>query len=323
MKKYILIFAFLLIGIILINSCTKETRIEPDVPSNPYNGVDYGNNPDLIPIDSASYLGIYELTFSKKCGVPACHDGAFEPDFRTIEGSYNQLVYHNVLKNNATNDFTYRVVPNDTGSSWLHERITTDNTVLGKMPLYDVLADWQVKDIEKWILNGAKDIFGNSSNIPNLEPTTGGVLAYLNDTSGIRLDTARDNAVSPIKLPASSIVQLWFLVYDTDASGGFIPGGSLTYNKLKISTHPFDFSGASIYNMNLLPLLSPAFLPLPFNSTQLGPYYHNYTINTSAFIPGKTYYMRTYVKDSGSQITEIPENGSQVYLSTYFAFIVQ
>lgn len=311
-------------GLLFVNSCKKErVRIEPDVPSNPYDDVDYGNNPDAIPIDTSSFLGLHKLIFTPKCAVPACHDGAFEPDFRTIEGAYNQLVYHNVVKNNATNDFTYRVIPNNTSDSWLYERITTGNATLGKMPLYDVLAPWQIKAVEDWINNGAKDIFDKSPSIPNYEPSTGGVLAYLNDTSGIRLDTARDNFVSPIKLPPSSNVQLWFLLYDSDASGDFTPGAFLTHNKIKISTHPYDFTGATELNLTKLSAISPALLPVPFAATGLAPYYHHITINTSSFTPGKTYYVRQYVKDASGILTELPEDGSPFYLFTYFAFIVQ
>lgn len=316
-------FAFLLAGLVL-NSCKKEvTRIEPDAPGNPYADIDYGNDPDAIPIDSASYLGLHNFIFSKKCAVPACHDGAFEPDFRTIEGSYNHLVYHSVIKNNATNDFTYRVVPGDTALSWLHERVTTDDPVLGKMPLYDVMSDHEIEQIETWILNGAKNVFDVAPNIPDMQPTTGGVLAFLNDTNGVRLDTIRDNSVSAMKLPQSSTVQLWFLLYDTDQNGDYVPGYGFTYNKIKISEHPFDYTGVVENSLTVLSAISPAMLPIAFGGG-IAPYYHNYTINTANYIPGKTYYMRVYVKDANHAFnTEIPENGSQIYFITYFSFIVQ
>lgn len=306
-------------------ACKKEvTRVEPtDLPTNPYSSIDYGSNPNEIPVDSASYLGLHKYIFSKKCAVPACHDGAFEPDFRTIEGSYNSLVYHNVIKNNATNDFTYRVVPGDTAMSWLHERVTTDDPVLGKMPLYDVLPQNQIKHIETWILNGAKNVYDVAPNLPNLQPSTGGVLAYINDTSGLRIDTARDNAISAMKLPQNTTVQFWFLLYDTDQNGNFLPGYGFTYNKIKISDHPFDFTGVTENNLTVLSPVAPAMLPIALGGTQLAPYYHNYTINTANFTPGRTYYMRVYIKDANHAFnTEIPEYGSQVYLLTYFSFTV-
>ena len=54
------------------------------------------------------------------------------------------------------------------------------------MPLYGVLAPWQIKAVETWINNGAKDIFNNSPSLLNYEPSTGGMLAYVNNTSGNR-----------------------------------------------------------------------------------------------------------------------------------------
>ena len=307
-------------------ACKKEiTRVEPtNTQANPYSNIDYGSNPSDIPVDSASYLGLHKYIFAKKCAVPACHDGAFEPDFRTIEGSYNSLVYHSVIKNNAANDFTYRVVPGDTALSWLHERVTTDDPVLGKMPLYDVLPQNQIKHIETWILNGAKNVFDVAPNLPDLQPTNGGVIAYINDTSGNRIDTARDNVISAMKFPQNTTIQLWFLLYDTDQNGNFLPGYNFSHNKIKISDHPFDFTGVPDNNLTVLPALTPAMLPISFgNGTQLAPYYHSYTINTANFTPGRTYYMRVYVKDVNHTFnTEIPEHGSQVYLITYFSFTI-
>ena len=52
-----------------------------------------------------------------KCANPACHDGTFEPDFRTIEGSYNTLVYHPVTKNDEDLTYEHRVVPGDIRAS--------------------------------------------------------------------------------------------------------------------------------------------------------------------------------------------------------------
>lgn len=316
-----------IIGLFLFAmSCGKEiNRVEPDNSNlTPFGNNGSGGSSSGPTIDSASFLGLNNFIFSKKCAVPACHDGSFEPDFRTIEGAYNSLVYHDVIKNNATNDFTYRVVPNDTALSWLHERITTDDANLGKMPLYDVMSEHEIEQIEQWILTGAKNVFDVAPSQPNLQPSTGGVLAYLNDTSGVRLDTARDSQILPMKFPNNSSVQLWFLLFDTDINGDFIPGSNLSYNKIKISDHPFDYSGVTESNLNLLPALSPALLPIPFGGNNLAPFYHNYTINTSNYTPGRTYYARVYVQDANHPfVTEIPEDGSQPYLFTYFSFIVQ
>ena len=84
-----------------------------------------------------------------------------------------------------TGDFEYRVMPGDTANSWLHERITTNDSILGRMPLYDTLFPEEIALIENWILDGAKDAFGNSAVVPNLQPNFFGVIAYENDTNGV------------------------------------------------------------------------------------------------------------------------------------------
>ena len=322
MKKIISIS--LLAGIIFLigYSCKKETITIDNPPSvsNPYSNIDYDQNPALIAIDSTSYLGVHEFIFSRKCANPACHDGTFEPDFRTIQGSYNQLVYHPVIKNNSNNDFTYRVIPNNLNSSWLHERITTDDPVLGKMPLYDTLYPNEIKIIEDWINNGAPDMFGNVPIQPNHQPGSYGFVAFQNDTNGIRLDTNRSDIITPMKVPLNSNVNVWFLLYDVDVNGDFIPGWAFTYNKMKISENPLDFSSATEYNLTVVPFLTFAMLPVPFGGTTKAPYSHYATFNTSGLVQGRTYYMRVYVKDANhTQPTEIPENGWQQYLWTYYS----
>ncbi len=326
MKKGILHISvlFALAGVVVL-SCKKETeRVEPDAPTNPYDNVNYGGGGSSTPVDSNSFLGIHNYIFSTRCAVPACHDGAFEPDFRTVESSYNTLVLHNVVKNNANNDFTYRVLPGDTGLSWLHERLTTDDAVLGRMPLYDqALNAGEMKIIEDWILNGAKDIFGNSHSIPNYQPTFFGLLAYENDTTGYRYDTTRTSFVDPIEVPYNKTINFWVGVYDTDELGTYIPGGALTYNKYKISDNLYDFSTASEQNLTVENLLTPFMGPIPY-TTQTGPYYHHFTINTANYVRNRPYYIRVYVKDANhTQPTELPEDGSQAYILTYFSFVVQ
>ena len=78
--------------------------------------------------------------FQPKCAQPACHDGAFSPDFRTIESAYASLVYNDVVK--KLSPWKYVITPGDTANSWLwqrvnHEMIVSGNdTSQGRMPLY-------------------------------------------------------------------------------------------------------------------------------------------------------------------------------------------
>ncbi len=323
-RKQILYFLFLAsLTIVVTYSCKREAEyIVPDSPENPFSNTSGGGVNENV--DPNSFVGIHSLIFSKRCALPACHDGSFEPDFRTVESAYSTLVYHPVLKNNATNSFTYRVLPGDTGLSWLHERITTNDSVLGRMPLYDVaLTAAELKTVETWILSGAPDIFGVSATVPNYNPAFFGVVAYMNDTTGYRVDTIRDNIVAPMKLPADTIIDIWVGIYDTDAQGGFIPGYGLTYNKYKISSNPYNFGPEPEQPLIVEGPATPFIGPNPFG-TGLAPFYHHFKINTGNFVKNRAYYYRVYVKDANHPLPiELPENGSQSYLLTYFSFIVQ
>ncbi|MEQ8522704.1 MAG: hypothetical protein RIC15_11185, partial [Vicingaceae bacterium] len=69
------------------------------------------------------------------------------------------------------------------------------------------------------------------------------------------------------------------------------------------------------------PALSPFVFGPPGNKA---PYYHHFIVNTSDYVVGQTQYFRIYVKDADHPTpTEIPSDGSQLYLLTFFSFVVQ
>ena len=110
-----------------------------------------------------SFYRVYVKILSVKCGVAACHDGSFEPDFRTLQSAYYTTVFQPVTKNNATASYQYRVSPFDAENSVLHQRVTNccyvnDND---RMPLKgNTLTPYEVQMIDDWISDGAKDICG-------------------------------------------------------------------------------------------------------------------------------------------------------------------
>ena len=323
-------FVVLIIGmsILTLPSCKRQNQfIEPEEVDriNPYDSIDYGSRPQEIPVDSASFLGIHKYIFATTCAVPACHDGSFEPDFRTVESAYSSLVLQKPLKNNATNSFDYRVEPGHSEKSWLYERIITDDPVLGRMPLYDnPLTPRETKLISDWIDAGAPDIFTNSPSQPDPEPAFFGILAYLNDTSGIRLDTTRQTAISAMIFPQNAVVDIWFGLFDSNEEEPYIPASNFTYNKFKLSSRMFDFANVTEQTLLVLPSESPYFLPIPNDATQKAPYYHHMVINTADYPKGQAQYMRIYVQDEDHALpTELPDDGTQFYLLTYFSFIVQ
>lgn len=156
----------------LIMSCSKD-----DVaPENPYKNVDYGN--DNITQDSLDTNGItliHKDILQPKCSTPGCHDGSFEPDFRTVMSSYATLVYHPILKNSIDSLYKYRVVPYDTNSSVLQKRLNLQNfaNTNDRMPQDNIGTGLPQKDLDrisKWIENGAKDFQGNVASMPNTDP---------------------------------------------------------------------------------------------------------------------------------------------------------
>ena len=332
MKKTI----FLFIGfVIIIFACQKDSVTEtnldlPDPPFNPFDTIDYDETMvPQTPVDSNSFLGIHTYILSSRCNQPACHDGTFEPDYRTVQSSYSTLVYHSVIKNFPTNPVPYRVTPGDPEQSMLYRRITEHNPPnFERMPSSgNPLPDNLVNLIKNWIEDGAKDIYGNMPSQTSSQPTSYGLLAYLPNSNDIRVDTIRGNFVfNPFLAPEGEELELWFLYLDVTENNDTIFGNELAHNKIKMSTNPFDFSGAVELDMNVA--LIPNLIPTAF-SQPIGfpvPYYQNVTFNPAdyGFEVGDVVYIRTYVQDSDhSNPTEIPTTESQISILTYFAFVIQ
>jgi hypothetical protein len=324
-NSYIIFYLVLLL--ILIAACKKEiTRIEPELPENPFPVLMDTTQQELIAIDSNSFLGIHKFILQPTCGVSGCHDGSFEPDYRTVQSAYNTLVYQPTINNDALGSFDYRVKPFDTAASWLHERITTENTNLGKMPLYDdPLTQKEISRINNWIMSGAPDIYGNSPDLPNLHPAFWGMVAFVNNLNGERLDTLRggdDYFVNPIPVPLNATVQFLIGLYDVDTENNYYPPSSFTFNKVKISDSKYDFTNATEIDMEVRSEFDPIISANPYDSSEAY-YFQSFTINTAGLISGKRYYFRVYVQDPGSTSpTEIPDPAID-WLLAHFSFKVQ
>ena len=161
--KYLLFFVLLII--FSFAACKTDDFV------NPYDGI---NNPEEmteenINLEPTSFAGLHANIFSKTCANSGCHDGTFEPDFRTIESSYNTLVGAAIIKNDPQNSFVHRVVRSDVNASQLVARVEYDiDGNSGIMPLVvDPDSDWEmnkatyIQNIKDWIAGGAKDVFGN------------------------------------------------------------------------------------------------------------------------------------------------------------------
>lgn len=297
----------------LLHGCKKD-----DLPPNPYDQVDYntgGNTTDTL--DPNTITGIHRNILLPKCAVPGCHDGVFEPDFRSVQSSFTTLVYHPVVKNNANNDFTFRVVPFDTTRSVLYERITNCCFVNqnDRMPQDNIgvpLPQTDIDHIAAWIMNGARDVNGDVPKYPNLEPTLKSpfFVAIDDKIPPTVLYSDQNNRVDsiiyyPFLVPSNVTMQLVF--YPTDDSTA-IP--NLKVNQVKLSLDPDDFSGGWTFNAS--------YLKVGTDEVYLA------SVNTAALPTDTTIFFRYFMQDEDhTQVTQIPTDDYVYEYKTYFSFRVK
>ncbi|HLG34738.1 MAG TPA: hypothetical protein VI757_07635 [Bacteroidia bacterium] len=315
-RKYFSFALFIIASALLIfNGCSKEDPA-PENPFGPQVIVhDTDTTTTVIP-DPYSITGLHKNIFSTRCNVPGCHDGTFEPDFRTIQSSYSTLVYQRVNKVTVNNvdSFTFRVIPFDTTNSFIHERLTT--TTPDYMPSNgNRLSQAEINQINTWIMNGAKDINGNipvaPNNLPNLIPDSGYYWAFDSLTFvplyGNMISTSRYQGVSyyPFLVGANRTMKIIFWVQDDSTALG-----NLQVNQCKLSLIENDFSAAQTVTATFINFGAPLqFWMVTFPVT--------WTVGTQV-------YFRYYVRDADNPATvEFPRNDMPFYYKSYFSFLVQ
>jgi hypothetical protein len=300
-----LFFLGLIISLFLVN-CTED-----DLSLNPYDGINYSDTTLVIDTLSAtSFVKLHRDVLGPSCNVMGCHDGSFEPDFRTVQSSYNTLVYHPILKNNLDETFTYRVVPGDTANSVLHERLTNCCFVNtnDRMPQDNIGNSLPQEDLDKvanWILDDAKDITGAIPNEPNNLPN----IKYYYVTNATYDSTYSDNReddvfYKPFLMPANEQVNFVFRVTDDNTNAG-----AMMVNKLSISEYQDDFTNSIDVTAQI------------FEST-----YHVWILafDTSILQVGKTYFFRYTINDGeNSENTIYPNNQTSVIYKSIWSFTVQ
>lgn len=319
-KPHNFLFPLILSGLLLSLLNTACQQVESPPPPNPYDLVDYGEPPvPLPPPDSNSLVGLHTYIFSQSCAVPGCHDGNFEPDFRTVQSTYSTLVFQPVIKNDPASSYTYRVLPFDIQESWLYNRITTDDQTLGRMPLYDnPLTPGQIKAVENWINAGAPDMFGNVSALPNTQPAFAGMVAFA-DISGIdyRIDTIRGNNVfNPFGSLKNLNVTIWMAVIDdsTDIA-------DYSNSRFLFSDDPFDFSNAT--EIQATYSQTPKIIPNWYGTGNTVTLHWKATFNTSMFPEGEVTFFRYYTNDGAhSEDFEFPRLTHPNEFKTFMAFYI-
>jgi hypothetical protein len=310
--KHLLPFALL---VVLSTSCSKSD------PVNPFDQVDPPMPPDTTGTtpDMRSIAGLHARIFVPTCANSGCHDGTFEPDFRTIESSYNTLVYHPIIKNDPQGSYQFRVVPGNPDASQLMARLTYDiDGQSGLMPLVvDPGAEWNthsqqfVQYIRDWIQDGARDIFGQSYSLLDAVPYMRGVMGQV---QGQPMERAEGGA-GALRIP-QSVTQL--SLYFSLADDKTLPQ-NLGVNQIRFAQGPDDFAGRPPLTLEVLdqPVNGKG-----FTESQVA-FTHRITIDPRQYASlGQTIFFRIYVQDSSNPVTEIPTNAGVYYIKNYFSFTI-
>ena len=298
--------AFLvLIACLFLVNCSED-----DLPLNPYNGIEDGDTTLVIDtLNRSSFVNLHKTVLVPSCNVLGCHDGSFEPDFRTVESSYNTMVYHPIIKNNIAEEFTYRVIPFDTGLSLLHERLTNCCFVNqdDRMPQDNIGSSLSQQDLAKvtdWILSGAKDISGIIPEEPNSMPNVDFFYVANSTFDSTYSDYRIGQWYEPFLIPSNETVNFIFRVSDD-----MTMSSNMEVNKLYISDQMDEFSSAvqaiaTSYDFNYDVWIVP--------------------FNTSGLQSGKQYYFRYEINDADNVLNTVkPNNNSSFVIKSYYSFILQ
>jgi len=166
-------FLYVFVVVTVIASCTTT----PEVPENPFDDPSLGvptdsieaATADTLTLDPNSLAGLHKNVFKPSCANAGCHDGTFEPDFRTIQSSYNTLVNQTVIKLDTPNvSINKRLVPSDPDASMVFYRVAYSglDEILYPMPIEASLMDndWMlnketyIQNLRTWIENGAPNV---------------------------------------------------------------------------------------------------------------------------------------------------------------------
>lgn len=190
LKKQLIIPVVLLCTAAL-SGCEKENSSSQN-PYDSWNPSSRGQVMNDLPIDPNSIAGLHKNIFKPTCANSGCHDGNFEPDFRSIESSYNSLINRDATNYDPSNlQIEKRVVPGDAANSMLLHRIKTFIPgTQGQMPLTtDPGSDWAdkkhqyIQNITNWINDGARDQFGKSALDQDFPPQLAGMIVFADGSS--------------------------------------------------------------------------------------------------------------------------------------------
>jgi hypothetical protein len=297
------------LGLMWVLACTKSD------PVNPFDGEVVNQDTvqlEILNPEPNSIAGIYQNILKPTCANVGCHNGTFEPDYRTLESAYNTLVYQIPIKNDG--NYTFRVEPYKPQSSVIMARL--NNLLTPAMPIQiEPDSDWpQKKDeyinnIRTWITNGAPDIMGNVRQINHPAPVLIGAGAAI---AGQWI--SRINNTGPVIMPVNATDVRVYFSFKHDE----LMPVNLNYNKIKFSADPNGFVPEAELPLQIL--VSPRYERGFYG--EIVAYTHYIDINPEAEfdLQQAQWYFRVYVQDNQNPITEIPTNDGIFYIKNYMSF---
>jgi hypothetical protein len=300
--------------VFVLFSCTKKAQDNPNPYDNPDTDIYTGVGGITKETDPNTIAGLHKNIFKPTCANSGCHDGNFEPDFRSITSTYNTLVGQPIIKNDELNPLAARVTPGNDQTSMIIKRLLEDlNNNSGIMPLLtEPGSDWKDKkeeyigNIKKWINDGALDLQGNPPKTLDFPPQIHGMIAYVGASLQPRYGT-----YSPVEVPAGSTIDLWFAYQDDNTAIG-----SLGTLKMNFSLEANNFNPVNELSLQLS--ATP--------KTEKGYYkqdvafYHKITLNTNTLgVKGDVIWIRTTIDDGVNAALELPGENSLFNAKKYFA----
>ncbi|HEY1045665.1 MAG TPA: hypothetical protein VGF79_04450 [Bacteroidia bacterium] len=267
------------------------------------------------PIDPNTIQGLHKNIFKPTCSNSGCHDGNFEPDFRSVESSYNSLVGRLSTNTDPNNpQFSKRVVAGSAATSMILHRIKTFIPgSQGQMPLsVDPGSDWNQKkdeyiaNIEKWINDGAKDQFDNKPGDIDFTPQMGGMIVFA-DGSATPLPHDGYNSVN---LPAGvNSIKIMIAFLDDKT-----PINNFGNSSINFTLNPYNYSSTE----KTLNVAGSSFSAKGVSGTSI-PYWHQITLNVSELgLPGDVIWVRTSADDNVNDPVFIPAPSTPFNFKKYF-----
>ena len=308
-------FIFSLFLVMALVACKKSSKSD-----NPYDNWDNTNKGPVIsdkPIDPNSIEGLHKNIFKPTCSNSGCHDGNFEPDFRSVESLHTSLINRLSTNTDPTNSqFNLRVVQGDAAKSMLLHRLSVFIPgSQGIMPLtIDPGSDWTAKkneyiqNISNWINAGAKDQFGNTANSIDFIPQIGGLIAFADGSS----TPLTRNGYNPLVVPSgTNSLKIW-VAYTDDKT----PVNQFAGTKINFSLNPNAYDSTKVQNMVLE--------PNPFNAKGVAgsnlDYWHSITINVADIgTSGDVVWVRTETSDKVNPKVFIPSSSTSFNFVKHFA----